>query len=102
MSTKDDNADTCYLPLEVYYDDFEPNNPLGGHAVIHKLGGIYVKLLCLPPHLSSKLWTIIVAMIFHTEDRKVFENKVILKPLLKMLQDLENIGVELQTPIGNI
>lgn len=91
-----------YLPLEVYFDDFEPNNGLGGHATIHKLGGIYVKLLCLPPYLASKLWVVLVAAIFHSEDRKEFNNKRILKPLIEMLLELENVGVTLENPIGNI
>lgn len=86
----------------VYFDDFEPNNPLGSHSGTHKLGGIYVKLLCLPPYLASKLCSVIVAMIFYTEDRKKFNKKAILKSLIKMLMDLENIGVTLEKPIGNI
>lgn len=102
MSTKEPSDDTLYLPLQVYFDDFEPNNALGGHAIIHKLGGIYVKLLCLPPYLASKLWVILVAAIFHAEDRKEFTNKRVLKHLIKMLLELENFGITLETPIGSI
>lgn len=102
LERKEKDDEVLYLPLVIYFDDFEPNNPMSGHAGIHKLGGIYAKLLCLPPHLASKLWSVIVAMIFYTEDRKEFNNKTILEPLLKMLKDLENTGITLETPIGNI
>lgn len=101
LSSKEESEDTLYLPLQIYFDDFEPNNPCGGHAIIHKLTGCYVKLLCLPPHLASKLWSVIVAMIFHSEDRKEFDNKLVLKSLIKMLTDLETVGISLETPIGN-
>lgn len=102
LESQEASEDTLYLPLQIYFDDFEPNNPLGGHRIINKLGGVYVKLLCLPPHLSSKLWSVIVAMIFHAEDQKEFDNKRILRSLIKMLKDLENVGITLDTPIGNI
>lgn len=91
-----------YSYFTVYFDDFERNNPLGSHAGIHKLGGIYVKLLGLPSYLSSKLWSVIAAMTFYTEDRKEFHNKVILKTLIKMLHNLENFGIALEHSIGAI
>lgn len=102
LSSKEQSEDTLYLPLQIYYDDFEPNNATSGHAGVHKLGGIYVKLLCLPPYLASKLWSVIVAMIFHTEDRKEFDNKLILNTLIRMLTELETTGITLESPIGTI
>lgn len=42
------------LPLLIYFDDFEVDNPLGSHAGIHKLGGVYVSLPFLPPHYVSQ------------------------------------------------
>lgn len=33
------------LPLLLYFDDVEINNPLGSHANIHKLGAIYFSLM---------------------------------------------------------
>lgn len=40
-------SDDIVLPLLFYFDDFEPNNPLGPKS--GKLGVVYVTLLCLPP-----------------------------------------------------
>lgn len=36
------------LPLLLYFDDVEINNPLGSHANIHKLGAVYFSLACIP------------------------------------------------------
>lgn len=52
-----DNGD-LYLPLLIYGDDFEPNNPLGSHSSIQKIGGIYGSLMCLPEYQASKLFNI--------------------------------------------
>ncbi|KYN18886.1 hypothetical protein ALC57_08792, partial [Trachymyrmex cornetzi] len=41
------------LPLFVYFDDVEVNNPLGSHC--GKLGAVYVSLPCLPPECHSLL-----------------------------------------------
>lgn len=37
------------FPLLLFYDDFEPNNPLGSRAVIYKIGAVYISLACIPP-----------------------------------------------------
>ncbi|CAI6369459.1 unnamed protein product [Macrosiphum euphorbiae] len=49
------NQNKIILPLFLYFDDFEVNNPLGSHAGCQKLGAVYVSLSCLPPELSSSL-----------------------------------------------
>lgn len=36
-----DSTTTLYLPLFVYFDDFETNNPLGSRSKIKKVGGVY-------------------------------------------------------------
>ena len=40
--------DKFVVPLYIYYDEFECNNPLGSHARVHKLGAVYVSLRCFP------------------------------------------------------
>lgn len=42
------------LPLVLYYDDYETNNPLGTHRGLAKIGAIYVSIPCLPPQIASK------------------------------------------------
>lgn len=38
------------LPLILFYDDYETNNPLGSHRGIAKCGAVYVTIPCLPPN----------------------------------------------------
>lgn len=40
------------LPLFMFFDYFEIGNALGSHSGIHKLGGVYVSVPCLPPYHS--------------------------------------------------
>ncbi|KAL6420225.1 hypothetical protein ACFW04_014596 [Cataglyphis niger] len=55
--------DKLVLPLIIYYDEFETNNPLGGHAGVHKV------------------------------DREVYGNKATFRPLINELQILEKSGL---------
>lgn len=88
---------TLLLPLIIYFDDFEPNNALGSRSGSHKIGGVYIKIGCLPEHINSKLAHIYAAMFFFTEDRKYkhFGNTRILAPLIEDLNNLVNIGIKL-------
>lgn len=85
--------DTMTFPLFVYYDDFETGNPLGSHSGIHKLGAVYVSTPCFPPEYSSKLQNIILALLFHSDDRKAFGNNNVFRILVDELQFLEQTGI---------
>lgn len=43
------------LPILLYVDDFEINNPLGSHAGTYKICGVYFALGCMPPEYASQL-----------------------------------------------
>jgi len=45
-----DSTSITFL-LFLYEDAFETGNPLGSHAGIYKLNGIYISIPCLPPQL---------------------------------------------------
>lgn len=92
------------LPLLVYYDDFECGNPLGSHAGIHKLGGMYVSLPCLPPRFASQLSYIFLQYIFHSSDRTNFGNRVTFAPVIDQLNLLATEGINIKTEYyeGNI
>lgn len=34
-------SEKVVLPIGVYFDDWEANNPLGAHAGTHKIGSVY-------------------------------------------------------------
>lgn len=56
------------LGLAVYFDDFVAGAVLGANALQTKFGAVYVQILSLPPHLASKLSTILFSTLGYTED----------------------------------
>lgn len=87
--------DEIALPLFIYYDDFEPLNALGSHSSAYKLGGVYVYIPCIPPHVQSQLQFIFLAMLFFTSDRTVYGNRKNFGPLIQQLNKLYIEGVPL-------
>ncbi|XP_075150892.1 uncharacterized protein LOC142225001 [Haematobia irritans] len=81
---------SLHLPLIIFFDDFEVNNPLGSRAGIQKIGGVYAKIPCLPPRVQSKMSFIFLCMLFYTEDRKLLGNERIFSPLINELNSLSN------------
>ncbi|XP_024884336.1 uncharacterized protein LOC112462665, partial [Temnothorax curvispinosus] len=84
------------IPLFIYYDDFEVNNPLGSHAGIQKLGGVYCTIPCLPPEFKSTLENIFLVLLFHADDRKAFGNESIYRILIDEINFLQEYGITLQ------
>ncbi|XP_061712672.1 uncharacterized protein LOC133521619 [Cydia pomonella] len=83
------------LPLGLYFDDYEVGNPLGSRAGVHKLGAVYISILCLPPHYLSKLQNIFLALLFHSFDRQHFGNRVTFGPIISELNFLSRQGIDL-------
>lgn len=81
------------LPLILYFDDFEVNNPLGSHVGIQKLGGVYLGLPFLPPYWVSQLNNIMMLAVFHASDRRNFGNRAIFQPIIKKLNHLSKNGI---------
>lgn len=85
------------LPLIVYVDDFEIGNPLGSHAGVHKLEGVYVSIPCLPPNYVSQLQNIFILALLHSSDRTRFGNNVTFQKVFDMLNDLKQNGINIET-----
>jgi len=83
------------FPLFLYEDAFETGNPLGSHAGIYKLNGIYISIPCLPPQLYSKLNNIFLAQLYHADDSKIFPKEQIYSYIIKELMILETEGIQL-------
>ena len=49
------DLEVLYLPLLVYFDQFEPANVLGSHAGLKRIGGIYIKIPCIPEYCICNL-----------------------------------------------
>jgi hypothetical protein len=92
---KSSNADKIILPLFLYQDDFEPGNPLGSHATIYKMSGVYVSLPCLPPKYASKLCNIFLLQISHSDDAKDFDKSCIYGRIIDELNYLATKGIQI-------
>lgn len=87
------NSDSDILiPINIFYDDIESGNALGSHAGVNKFGAVYAIIGCLPPHIASKLNSIIFVMLFFADDRKKFGNKIFLN-LIDELNFLRETGI---------
>ncbi|XP_060855137.1 uncharacterized protein LOC132932792 [Metopolophium dirhodum] len=92
------HGESVVFPLFIFFDDFESGNALGSHSGIHKLGGVYVSVPCLPSYRSTVLSNIFLALIFHSSDRVEFGNRIIFQPLIDELNFLQETGIEISTP----
>lgn len=81
------------LPIVIYQDDFETGNPLGSHASIHKLSGIYASLPCLPPQFISKLDNIFLLQLNYSDDASYFGNNSVYKRVVQELNYLRAVGI---------
>jgi len=61
------------LPLIVYFDDYEPNNPLGSHAGFSKCGAVYLSVPCLPIYMQSKLDNVFLFLIVSIEMKLIWK-----------------------------
>jgi len=87
--------DKVILPLMIYFDDYEVNNPLGGHTGIHKCGAVYALIPCLPPAYISKLENIFLFLLFNSSDRTALGNQAIFEKAIDEIQFLENTGINI-------
>lgn len=96
MSSENKNNE-IHIPIVLFFDDFEVNNPLGSHCTIHKLGALYVSIPVLPKKYMSLLNSIFLFQLFHASDRKTFGNKVIFDRAIRYLNTLSSEGIFIAT-----
>jgi len=83
-----------------YFDDFQPNAALGPH--LEKLGAVYAGLPFLPPTCRSKLENILLVQLFNSDDRTLYGNKEVFKPLIDELEFLATTGICVSKPDGSV
>ena len=88
------------LPLNIEFDDYEPDNGMGSHQGEHSLGGLYAKLMCLPPQFQSSLDNMFLLSIFESKHRKTFQNAAAFAPAIEELTFLEEEGISINTDDG--
>lgn len=87
------------IPYILYFDDFQINNPLGGHT--HSICACYYSFPTMPQYLLSKLDFIFNAAFISTKELKICGNEMAFHHLVKELIQLEN-GIEIKTRTGYI
>ncbi|XP_031359195.1 uncharacterized protein LOC116182794 isoform X1 [Photinus pyralis] len=88
------------FPIYIFFDDFEPINPLGSRAGIYKIGGVYLSLACIPFEFASLIENIFLVQLFYSSDRARHGNKKIFESLIDDLIFLEREGIYVDRPDG--
>lgn len=76
-------GDKIVLPLTLYGDDFEINNPLGSHRNRNKLHALYCNITAIPPEYSSLLENIFVFQLFRSEYKKKISLTKLFNPVIE-------------------
>jgi len=89
------------IPLFLYYDDFETNNPLGSAAGIYKVGALYCSIAILPSQYSSLLENIFLVQLINSSDRTYFGNEKCFRHIIQELNYLSNKGIVIRDSNGS-
>lgn len=87
------NTDKIVLPLALYFDDVEINNPLGSRKCIHKIGVVYCSILGLPNEFASMIQNIFLVQIHDYQDHKLLGNKKLFQHVINQIIDLQENGI---------
>lgn len=79
------------IPLNIFFDDFEIDNPLGSHE--KKINGVYYTIGCLPPQYASKLENWFLAQFHPEEDFKKLGGQIVFAKLKEQLLQLRDHGI---------
>lgn len=101
LQTENLNRKVLFLPLFLYFDDFEPLNALGSHAGAYKIGASYLGLPFLPEELVSKLEFIFPISLFFSNDRTALGSGNVFLPVINLLNDLSTNGIKVNSSSYN-
>lgn len=82
-------------PLLLFFDDFKTGNALGSHAGKQKLGGVYLSIPCLPPHITMYLKNCFLTSTFYSANRLTYGNYVTFKSDIDELNLLSESGLKI-------
>lgn len=82
-----------FIPLLLYYNDFESRNPFGTAAGIHKVGALYGSVATLPPHHASSLENIFLIQFIYLSDKTHFGNTKCFNKVIEEIKFLSNTGI---------
>ena len=81
------------IPIAIYFDDLEINNPLGSRKGKTKIGATYLNIIGLPDEIVSTLENIILVQLNRYKDHQTLGNKKIFSHIIDQLKDLELNGI---------
>lgn len=90
------------LPLELYQDEYQTNNPLGSHKSKGKVGAIYCFPACLPPNLQSKVENIFLLTLYRVQDAERVPPYMLFSKAVEELKFLETSGITVDTEDGPV
>jgi len=88
-------SNNVVFPLYIFYDDFEPNNPLGSKSGLYKIGAIYVSVVSVPIQYASLLENIFLTQLCYSDNRQQYGNKNIFYKIIQELKYLETEGIQI-------
>lgn len=91
--SNNDNA----IQIELYYDEWEPCNPLGSKKTLHKIGAFYFTINNFPIHINSSLENIHILALCYDMDIKDFGVNPVLDVIVEDLKKLEYEGIFIES-----
>lgn len=88
------------LPLYIYWDEYETNNPLGSHRGVGKVGAVYIVIACLHPQLQSKVENIFILTLFKSINLDEIPLHTFFSNAIRELKFLEETGITVSTSNG--
>jgi hypothetical protein len=87
-------AGTILIPIDLFFDDMEPDNALGSNAGTHKIAAYYLRFPTFPPHHLSSVKYVFEAL-FHYSKLKAKTFSGCLAALVLVLKELED-GIDIE------
>lgn len=81
------------IPSFLYNDDFQVDDKKGPHSTVNSLSAFYYVFPTMPPHVSSKLDSIFIAMFVKARDIKEYGISSPLHSIVNVFNDLEVNGI---------
>lgn len=94
--------DDIIFPLILYFDELELGNPLGSRAALQKIAAFYLTIPIIPSQFNSQLENIFLIQLVRSNYLKEFEKRIIFSKLINELKFLEEEGIVLNLPQGNV
>lgn len=90
-----------YLPLNLYNDDFEPDNPLGAHKGKNSQCAFYLSCPVIPNRFRAKLTSLIPCMFMNSKLKNIKPQRLFYT-LIQKLKAIQSSGIDIKTKNGYV